>query len=209
MHNYHDVNRHIPPAVVLGPDGKTPHSWRVELLPFVDAAASLYLAVSHELSLGTARPTSRFSEHIPDVFREPLRRSEVAQQRILLPRGSGHGRRMPRIRDITDGTSNTILIVEARSEIFPGRSPKTFRSIPTEPASRHSEALCRASSRPRDVRRIRSFDDGFKDQLKWLIGIDGPKDRSQVAGLHVPANDGNPSTHDHDLGGTSLREYRQ
>src|SRR5580704_16313138 len=35
MHNYHDVYNHFPPAVVVGPDGKTPHSWRVELLPFL------------------------------------------------------------------------------------------------------------------------------------------------------------------------------
>ncbi len=35
FHNYHDVFGRFPPAVILGPDGKTPHSWRVELLPFI------------------------------------------------------------------------------------------------------------------------------------------------------------------------------
>ncbi len=41
MHNYHDVYHHFPPAVVIGPDGKTPHSWRVELLPFLEGEACI------------------------------------------------------------------------------------------------------------------------------------------------------------------------
>jgi beta-lactamase regulating signal transducer with metallopeptidase domain len=32
---YHADHGHYPPAAVLGPDGKTLHSWRVELLPFL------------------------------------------------------------------------------------------------------------------------------------------------------------------------------
>ncbi len=36
MHNYHDVNKHFPAPVIMGPDGKTPHSWRVAILPYLD-----------------------------------------------------------------------------------------------------------------------------------------------------------------------------
>ncbi|QDV18558.1 hypothetical protein Pan153_32170 [Gimesia panareensis] len=35
MHGYHDLFDQFPPAVVYAPDGKTPHSWRVELLPML------------------------------------------------------------------------------------------------------------------------------------------------------------------------------
>ena len=35
MQNYHDVYKQFPPAVLIGPDGKTPYSWRVALLPFL------------------------------------------------------------------------------------------------------------------------------------------------------------------------------
>lgn len=38
LHNFHDAFRHLPPAVVVGPDKKPWHSWRVMLLPFLDAA---------------------------------------------------------------------------------------------------------------------------------------------------------------------------
>lgn len=32
---YHAAHGHYPPAAVVGPDGKTLHSWRVELLPYL------------------------------------------------------------------------------------------------------------------------------------------------------------------------------
>ena len=39
MHMYQDAKKHFPPAVLYGPDGKTPYSWRVELLPYFDEKA--------------------------------------------------------------------------------------------------------------------------------------------------------------------------
>ena len=38
MMAYQDQHGHLPPAVVMGPDGKTPHSWRVEVLPYLEHA---------------------------------------------------------------------------------------------------------------------------------------------------------------------------
>jgi hypothetical protein len=38
LHNYHDTYGQFPPAFIVGPDGKPWHSWRVLLLPFMDAA---------------------------------------------------------------------------------------------------------------------------------------------------------------------------
>lgn len=35
FHGYHDIFGRFPPASVFGPDGKTKHSWRVELLPLL------------------------------------------------------------------------------------------------------------------------------------------------------------------------------
>jgi len=36
LHSFHDQYHHLPPAVLVGPDGKPWHSWRVLLLPFLD-----------------------------------------------------------------------------------------------------------------------------------------------------------------------------
>jgi hypothetical protein len=37
MHNYHDVHRQLPPAVVFDKNGKALYSWRVLLLPYLEA----------------------------------------------------------------------------------------------------------------------------------------------------------------------------
>ena len=35
MNSYEAEHRHFPSANIIGPDGKTPHSWRVALLPYL------------------------------------------------------------------------------------------------------------------------------------------------------------------------------
>lgn len=40
--NYHDVHDCFPPAVVLGPDGRPWHSWRILLAPFLEGGRELY-----------------------------------------------------------------------------------------------------------------------------------------------------------------------
>ncbi|MDH3719020.1 MAG: DUF1559 domain-containing protein, partial [Planctomycetota bacterium] len=37
LHQYHDQYGSFPPAYVAGPDGKPWHSWRVLILPFIEA----------------------------------------------------------------------------------------------------------------------------------------------------------------------------
>src|SRR6516225_223840 len=41
MHNYHDTHHQFPPAAVCGKDGKPLLSWRVLILPYIEAG-SLY-----------------------------------------------------------------------------------------------------------------------------------------------------------------------
>src|SRR4029078_916180 len=36
---YETPHRQLPSAVVMGKDGKTPHSWRVEILPYLEQQA--------------------------------------------------------------------------------------------------------------------------------------------------------------------------
>ena len=39
MHNYHDVFKSFPPAVITDKNGRPMHSWRVAILPFIEQAA--------------------------------------------------------------------------------------------------------------------------------------------------------------------------
>ena len=117
MHNYHDRNKHFPPAVVMGPDGKTPHSWRVELLPYLDE-----LSLSKQYRMNEAwdsEHNKQVLEKMPDVFRSPFGDRKTTDSAYYVLVGPGtifEGPLGVRIQDITDGTSNTLMVVGAKRE---------------------------------------------------------------------------------------------
>jgi hypothetical protein len=57
LHNYHDREGRFPPAVVRHRDGRPLYSWRVLILPYMEAGSSI--ANSTWTSPGIARITSR------------------------------------------------------------------------------------------------------------------------------------------------------
>jgi hypothetical protein len=131
MHNYLSQHGHFPPAVVLGPDGKTPHSWRVELLPFLEQQ-SLY--DQYRMDEPWDSPANRkVLEARPELFGYPGSGQDpthsayfvVVGPKTMFPPG-GKGRR---IQEVVDGTSMTIMIVEAKRPI-PWTKPE---DIPFDP----------------------------------------------------------------------------
>lgn len=71
MHNYADTYRKFPPAVIYGKDGKgkVPHSWRVELLPFLEQEA-LYRAYQFD-EPWDSEANKKILAQMPAVFRDP------------------------------------------------------------------------------------------------------------------------------------------
>ncbi|MDR3637333.1 MAG: M56 family metallopeptidase [Isosphaeraceae bacterium] len=119
MHNYYSANNHFPPAVLLGTDGKTPYSWRVALLPYL-AQPELYNQYHFNEPWDSAANRLVLAK-MPAVYRHPSAGPNevdtayvvpVNAGSIFPPRGAG-----TKFEEIPDGTSNTIMLVEAKSGI--------------------------------------------------------------------------------------------
>lgn len=131
MHNYADVNKHFPAAVIIGPDGKTPHSWRIEMLPYVDQAA-LYQQYKMDEPWDSEN-NKKVLEQMPAVFRHPAADPNSKDASYFAITGETTifpGMKPSGFADIRDGTSNTIMLVEAQRPI-PWTKPE---DIPYDPA---------------------------------------------------------------------------
>ncbi len=121
MHNYASTNNCFPPAVLFGPDGKTPYSWRVAILPYLEQA-SLYNQYRFD-ELWDGPNNKKLLDKMPALYACPSDDQAVSSHftsyfvptgpdTIFPPRKEGTG-----FADITDGTSLTLLVVEAKREI--------------------------------------------------------------------------------------------
>jgi hypothetical protein len=117
QHNYHAKHDHFPPAFSASKDGKPLLSWRVLILPFLDQQA-LYDQFHLDEPWDSAHNRSLISK-IPAVFRCPDENDASAKDgktRYLAPRSAAtimRGAEAVALRDIADGTSNTIIVLDA------------------------------------------------------------------------------------------------
>ncbi|NUQ61830.1 MAG: DUF1559 domain-containing protein [Pirellulales bacterium] len=119
-HNYHDTYRYFPTAAGLDAEGKkTRLSWRVHLLPFLEEP-SLY----NEFRLDEpwdSEHNKKLIARMPAIFR-PANDKLAAEgkTRFVAPTGEktiAPIRKKPiAISEVTDGTSNTIMLVETDDE---------------------------------------------------------------------------------------------
>lgn len=156
MHNYHAAHKTFPAAVMTADDGTTKYSWRVALLPFLKEKA-LYDAYNFTEPWDSPN-NLKVHDAMPNAFRHPGENAGVTASSYYAIIGEktawGDGDTGIRIRDFTDGTSNTALIVEAKRAI-PWTKPQDIeysadKDVPAlggnEPTG-YSVALCDGSVR--------------------------------------------------------------
>ena len=118
MHNYAaDHKDHFPPAVVMGPDGKTPHSWRIELLPYLEQQ-NLYNAYKTNEPWDSPDNKKIAETRVALFGLGDDGGKNYSDYYVLTGKGTiFSGKEGMKIPDITGGTSNTILIVEAKRDV--------------------------------------------------------------------------------------------
>jgi len=146
MHNYHDSYGTFPPAVTYSADGKPMHSWRVLLLPFLDQVA---LHAQYNMNEPWNSPAnSQLLSRMPKVYACPSSPPELGVTHYAVPVGPRTmfpPERGVAAREITDGTSATLMVIETFgtslnwmapvdmtvSAGVPGAQPVAFSSLHT------------------------------------------------------------------------------
>ena len=134
LHNYEAVHNRFPPAHSVDENGKPLLSWRVHILPYLEQQA---LYEQFKLDEPWDSPHNiKLVDQMPMLFRCPAQAltdghttymAVVGPGSILNQEPMADGKPGVRFSEITDGSSNTILLVQTNTELeVPWTAPQDF-----------------------------------------------------------------------------------
>ncbi len=136
MHNYHSTFNHFPAAAITGDDGTPLLSWRVAILPYIEQAP---LYEQFHLEEPWDSPHNKtLIDQMPPVYACPSGTFQPGHTgyRVFVGAGAAFELTEPAgIQNFTDGTSNTLLVVEAEESV-PWTKPE---GIPFDPEANPSD----------------------------------------------------------------------
>lgn len=126
LHNYVDVYQVLPPAYTVDADGKRLHSWRTLILPYLEQQ-ELYKTI--DLTKAWDDPANAEARKTPvDAYQCPSadldRESYTTYLAIVTPSSCFRPDKPRSLSEITDGTSQTVMVMEVDSDhAVPWMSP--------------------------------------------------------------------------------------
>jgi prepilin-type processing-associated H-X9-DG protein len=146
LHNYHDTYQLFPAAHLNGLQGEPKLSWRVSILPYIDEGPRFNAYQFGEAWDGPSN--SRLLNPLPQVYSCPSHSAPgntntsyatITGDHSILGDGV-----CVKMREVTDGSSNTLMVIEACQLNIPWMKPqdidaKTFTKIgdPNGVSSKH------------------------------------------------------------------------
>jgi hypothetical protein len=134
MHDYSEDHGTLPSAAIWSKDGRPLLSWRVLILPYIEHQ-NLYKEF-HLDEPWDSPHNLRLLPRMPRVYVSPLRndKPDHTANQVLVGKGAAfEGKQGLRLRDdFPDGTSKTILIIEA-AEAVPWTKPEDLSFDPSGP----------------------------------------------------------------------------
>lgn len=117
FHNYESAYRKLPAQAIVDDDGKPLLSWRVAILPYLEQG-ELY----NEFHLDEpwdSEHNIKLLERMPEIFRNPSNPPASGITTYLVPMGDGVGLGPDGLefQQITDGTSNTLAVLDVDFEM--------------------------------------------------------------------------------------------
>jgi hypothetical protein len=184
--NYESAHGTFPPAYVTDKDGKRLYSWRVLILPYLDCR-DLYEAFHLDESWDSPHNRPLMQTYI-NVFHCPSDPSGAAEQTsyvmVVGPHMASEGPKGRSLREIRDGTANTILLVEMSNSGICWSEPRDWE-VPDGPiAVNDPNVPGPRSEHPARVVSV-AFCDGSSKSLKEsidpkllraLLTVDGGED---------------------------------
>ncbi len=114
LHNYYDAHKALPARAIFDKNGKPLLSWRVQILPYIEQDA-LYRQF-HLDEPWDSEHNKKLIPQMPAVYQNPSAPRRPGMADYLAVSGKGlmfDGTKGRSFAEVRDGTSNTIMVVEA------------------------------------------------------------------------------------------------